>query len=50
MYRCDFESRGGTHNVAIEAAAELEAQSEASFICIILVLAVSSCDPLDLSG
>jgi hypothetical protein len=31
----DSESRGGTHQVAPEATIELEARSEACFICIV---------------
>jgi hypothetical protein len=46
----DSESYGVTHLVASEAAVELEARSKARFICIILVLADDSREPLDPSG
>jgi hypothetical protein len=39
-----------THRVSPVAAAELEAQAEASFICTILVFADDSCEPPDLFG
>jgi hypothetical protein len=46
----DSKSYSGAHHVAPKTAAELEARSEASFICIVLVLCENSCEPPDLSG
>jgi hypothetical protein len=45
MHFCDSKSRGGTHHVGPEVAAELGALSMSSFICTILVFTNNSCDP-----
>jgi hypothetical protein len=50
LHGCDSESCSGTHHVAPEVEAELEAWSEASFICTVLIFADDSCEPLNLSG
>jgi hypothetical protein len=45
----DSKSHGGTHHVVPTVMIELDARSDARFICTILLLDDDSCEPPDLS-